>query len=247
MAPSSNDSDFAPINVDASDRIPVGAKKSQAKKAPSSGSGGGGSGKGLVIISLLIALIATAGCAYLYTELQKSQETIIANQNRLQSLENRLSATGEEMGNSTVALQVKVSELSDKTEELWDQMDKLWASAWRRNQEQIKELNSKVVTVQSSVSDDVSEITQKVNAAQSANQQLISRIDSLNSKLTEQANNLLAVQVEYEGFGETSNAQAQTMRALEEKILLLEKRNTTLLQKLNELEGQVEELTVKTI
>jgi chromosome segregation ATPase len=247
MSSNSKDTDFAPINVDVSDRIPLGSNKAPPKRPKGSGGSGGSGGKTLFILALIVAIGASAGCAYLYVELQKSQETISANQNRLQSLENKLSATGEEMGNSTVALQVKVTELSAKSVELWDQMDKLWASAWRRNQEEIKTLNSDLSVLKSSVNTSVDEVTKKVNATQSGTQQLMTRIDSLNSKMTEQANNLLAVKVEYEGFSDANSSQNSEIRELEEKILLLEKRNISLLQKLNEVEGQVRELAVKTI
>ena len=67
---------------------------------------------------------------------------------RILQLENKLSATGEEIGESTVALQVKVTELTNKTNELWEQMDKLWASAWRRNQQEIADLGDRVGNVQ---------------------------------------------------------------------------------------------------
>ena len=46
------------------------------------------------------------------------------------------------MGESTVALKVKLEAVSEKTELLLSEMDKLWASAWRRNQTEIKALNS---------------------------------------------------------------------------------------------------------
>jgi chromosome segregation ATPase len=245
MSSSSKDTEFAPINVDANDRIPVGAKKTS--QTPKSAPTGAGVSKGLFILVLLLALGAAAACAYLFTQLEKNNEIISENQSRLQLLENRLSATGEEMDNSTVALQVKVSELTEKTEELWEQMDRLWASAWRRNQEEIKELNSQVVGVKKNIEQNLGSIEEKVNASQSGTQQLMTRINDLNSKITEQANNLLGVKVEYEGVGDTNAAQSREIRELMEKILLLEKRNTSLLQKLNTIEAQVKELTVKTV
>lgn len=248
MSSSSKDTEFAPINLDANDRIPAGAKKtSNSQKTASSGGSGSGVSKGLFSLVLVLALGGAAASTYLFTQVQKSQETIVENQNRLQQLENRLSATGEEMDNSTIALQVKVSELTEKTEELWEQMDRLWASAWRRNQEEIKELNSQVVTVKKDMQQTLGSIETKVNAAQSGTQQLMTRINNLNSKITEQANNLLGVKVEYEGIGNTNASQNREIRELMEKALLLEKRNTSLLQKLNTIEAQVKELTVKTI
>lgn len=244
MSSSSKDTDFAPINVDVSDRKPVGTKKPTPQRQNNSG---GSSGKLLVTFAFLFALVACAASIYLFTVLQQSQENVIANQNRIQTLENRLSATGEEMGNSTVALQVKVGELSEKTTELWDQMDKLWASAWRKNQEEIKSLGSNVVTLKSDVDKSITDVTKKVNSAESGTQQLMTRINSLNSNITEQANNLVAVRVENEGFTQANTKQSVEIRDLKEKVILLEKRNTSLLQKLNEVEGQVKELALKTI
>lgn len=244
MSMSSKDTDFAPINLDVSDRIPASTKKSSP---PAPSGSGGGSGKLGVVMALLIAIGACGASAYLYDALQKSQANVIANQERIQVLENRLSATGEEMGNSTVELQVKLGELSEKTEELWEQMDRLWASAWRRNQEEIKTLNSDVVALKSDINKRVGDVNAKANEAQSSTQQLMTRINSINGKITEQANNLLAVKVEYEGFAQTNSSQSGEIRELKEKILLLERRNTSLLQKLNEVETQVKEIAVKTI
>jgi uncharacterized protein (DUF2164 family) len=90
-------------------------------------------------------------------------------------------------------------------------------------------------------------IESKVNSSQSGTQQLMTRINDLNGKITEQANNLLGVKVENEGIGATNAAQSEELRQLMEKVLLLEKRNTSLLQKLNGIETQVKELAVKTV
>jgi chromosome segregation ATPase len=245
MTSSSKDTEFAPINLDASDRIPAGAKKpSPSPKAPQTS---GGVSKGLFSVVLIAALGAAGASIYLFTQLQSSKQIIVENQNRLDLLENRLSATGEEMDNSTVALQVKVTELSERTEELWEQMDRLWASAWRRNQAEIKELNSQLVSLKRETTQMLGSIESKVNSSQSGTQQLMTRINDLNGKITEQANNLLGVKVENEGIGATNAAQSEELRQLMEKVLLLEKRNTSLLQKLNGIETQVKELAVKTV
>ncbi len=118
---SQNDKDFAPINIDVDDRRPSGKRPAPVESNSSSG----GSNVFTSIV-LVVANAACAGCAYLYSELKTANTEAARTDSRLQSLEQRLSATGEEMGNSTVALQVKVTELAEKTEELWEQMDKLW-------------------------------------------------------------------------------------------------------------------------
>jgi len=69
---------------------------------------------------------------------------ILSSERRIKNLEQQLSVTGEEMGESAVAMRVKLDTLSKKTDDLWAQMDKLWASAWRRNQADIEKLNQQI-------------------------------------------------------------------------------------------------------
>lgn len=92
----------------------------------------------------LLAVGAGGACYWLYEQKLIQDQQLERAEQRIQELERRLSATGEEMDQSAVALQVKVTELSERSDELWSQMDKLWASAWRRNQSDIKELTGKV-------------------------------------------------------------------------------------------------------
>ncbi len=94
-------------------------------------------------IFTIIIYLALAGAAwFFYQENLKLQSAIAQSEERIQLLENQLSATGEEMGESTVALKIKLEAITEKTEKLWEEMDKLWASAWRRNQSEIKDLSS---------------------------------------------------------------------------------------------------------
>ena len=95
-----------------------------------------------IFLLFILSIGACGGAGYLYHLNQQQQQMIVAAQKRITDLERALSSTDEEMGQSTVALQVKVQTLMEKSEELWDQMDKLWASAWRRNQSEIKDLEN---------------------------------------------------------------------------------------------------------
>ena len=98
-------------------------------------------------VTFLVFLIAASACGaayWLYEQNLKMSAQLASAESRINDLERRLSATGEEMDQSAVALQVKVNELSEKADELWRQMDKLWASAWRKNQAELKALATKV-------------------------------------------------------------------------------------------------------
>jgi uncharacterized protein HemX len=93
---------------------------------------------------LFVSYAAIAGGGWYFYQQQILLNKALDNSDqRIQQLENQLSATGEEMGESTIALKVKLEAVSAKTELLLTEMDKLWASAWRKNQKEIKELNSR--------------------------------------------------------------------------------------------------------
>ncbi|MCV2883117.1 hypothetical protein OE749_00210 [Aestuariibacter sp. AA17] len=154
--PNNFDGDFPPIKLDQEDRDAYQKARTQSKikststddtpSAPAPKSNGF-----LVSIALLVALGSSGACYWLYTQNAALNKQVIGSEQRIEDLEQRLSATGEEMDQSAVAMQVKVSELSEKSEELWRQMDKLWASAWRRNQSDIKELATNVQALENNL------------------------------------------------------------------------------------------------
>jgi ribosomal protein L17 len=244
MSDNPKDKDFAPINVEVEDRIPMAGNRQSSTKASAVETK---SKNGLTIVAFLVAAIACAASGYLYS-LHTVQVNLLAeNELRIQALEDKLSATGEEMGNSTVALQVKITELSATAKELWEQMDKLWASAWRRNQQEIKTLSANFKNLQQDTNKLVKDLDAKVasNNATSANIQ--SRVDGINTKVNAQANDLLSVNVRQDENLQTNSKQAATLREMSEKLILLEKRNTTLLQKIQQLENKITEVANKSV
>jgi chromosome segregation ATPase len=244
MSANDKDKDFAPINVEINDRIPRATQRqsnSGSTAAPSK------AGQSVAIIALIIAAVSCGAGAYIYTLYQDSQTIIAANEKRLQALEDRLSATGEEMGNSTVALQVKVGELSTRAEELWEQMDKLWASAWRRNQQEIKTLSANLKDLQNDANKLVKEVDDKTKANSSSLASMQSRVDGINTKLNAQANDILAVNVKQDEFEQSNGANSSSMREMSEKLILLERRNTNLLQQIQTLESKLDELAKKSV
>ncbi len=82
----------------------------------------------------------------------KTQAKLFTSEQRIIELERALSATGEEMGESAGAIKAKLNAITERTDELWTQMDKLWASAWRRNQSEIKKLREQTTSLERSQS-----------------------------------------------------------------------------------------------
>lgn len=249
MSNNQDDKDFPTINIDMDDHRPIERKTSTKGSSNSDGvqvtTKKGSNAFG--IIAFLFALSAIGASVFLYKQLEIAQQRASAAENRILSLEDKISATGEEIGNSTVALQVKVTELTNKSNELWEQMDKLWASAWRRNQQEIKSLDGQVKKIQTDTQQLLSGIDKKATEAKSSTQQLIARVDGINGKLNNQANDILAASVSAEQASEAARAQNAKFDTLNEKIMLLEKRNSDLLSKIADLESQLRELATKTV
>tara|TARA_Y100000296_G_scaffold61831_1_gene71748 strand:- start:3440 stop:4234 length:795 start_codon:yes stop_codon:yes gene_type:complete len=251
MSNNSKNDEFPTIRLDEEDRRDYQAKRQAAPvkntAATSAGSANSskpsvqssGNGVWLSLVTI-VALAACGGCYYLFTLLQQQQSIAEQAEKRIVQLENKLSATGEEIGESTVALQVKVTELSNKTNELWEQMDKLWASAWRRNQKEIADLGDRVGNVQTALSKDISASKADIES-QSA------RIGSLKNQLTSLADELLAVNVQLEQATTDKNSAQQTVRNLSDKLSVLEQRNTTLSGRITSLENEIREIATKVV
>ncbi len=240
---SQNDKDFAPINIDVDERRPIGNRNEQKPDNPESG---GGSNIFTSIV-LVVAIAACAGSGYLYSELEQTKTNAIDTENRLILLEQLLSSTGEEMGNSTVALSVKVGVLEEKTDKNWEEIDKLWASAWRRNQEAIKKLNNGLNKANTSLDTDLKEIETTLASATTNVQQMLNRINGLNEKLSAQANDILTANVNAEQAADNVASQSNQLKALSNKINTLESRNSTLLEKISDLESLLKEIAKKTV
>ncbi len=246
MADNNHQDDLPTIRLDEEDRRAYQKAKQPApnkKGAPAASTKESSSKGGNGFWILLVALVALAGCGasyYLYTLLQQQQTTAEAAEKRIAELERRLSATGEEIGESTVALQVKVNDLGAKTEELWEQMDKLWASAWRRNQKEIADLGERVGNVQKSLNGDIKAVSQDVSAQSK-------QLASLKNQLASTADELLGVNVQLEQALADERSNAQTVKNLNDKMSVLEQRNNTLSGRISQMEREIREMATKVV
>ena len=183
------------------------------------------SNQSLVISALLLALLSSGAAGYLLYSQQQSQLAFDSATARILELENRLSATGEEMGNSTVALQVKVTELANRSEELWQQMDKLWASAWRRNQSEIKDLTKVVEDNRTQAQSNVNSVTQSLSKGLASSD---TKFDALQNDFNSAKNEVLSLSMELETIKQGLLNGQDANVVINEKIAILEQRNTAL-------------------
>ncbi|MGY0640336.1 MAG: hypothetical protein ACW7DM_06135, partial [Paraglaciecola chathamensis] len=161
-------------------RGPAPSNKSKSSTTKTKEPKSKGSGPSWLSMLFFIIILA-AGIGYTAYTIEQQKLVIIEAQKRIGDLENRLSATGEEMDQSAVALQVKVTELSAKTQELWDQMDKLWASAWRRNQSEIKDLEASMKSQKSALEQSISAVKGETDVNATTVGLLQEQLDSTNN------------------------------------------------------------------
>jgi chromosome segregation ATPase len=202
-----------------------GAKKGSEPEEPSATSSN--SPSWFAFLFLLIIIVGAAG----YWSFEQ-YKVLLQAQSRITDLEGRLSATGENMDQSAAALQVKVSELSVKTEDLWGQMDKLWASAWRRNQSEIGELNKTVMALKAA-----SEKSAKSLSSEIANNN--TSIALVKEQLENQASLLKQLNAQ---LGQISNVDAdfeQQLASLREKLISTALGNNGLTDQIDELRRRV--------
>lgn len=212
-------------------RTKTASKPATTSVAPAKSSGA------MVFFTFLI-YIALAGAGYFfYLENQKLHATLSDAEQRIQQLEDQLSATGEEMGESTVALKAKLQAITEKTEKLWSEMDKLWASAWRRNQSEIKELKSqgkKLVTADNNLSKSIDtlaksfgDISEKQTASEFAVEALSEQLqvaNNLKADLDKLSAVLNKLQQRFQGRSDQQLEVASNVSSLDSQIKLLIER-----------------------
>lgn len=210
--------------VKPSHAAPKGSPKQESTTQPAPSKANG-------IFTVLIYLVLAGASWFFYQENLKLQALISSSENRIQQLENQLSATGEEMGESTIALKAKLEAITEKTEKLWGEMDKLWASAWRRNQSEIKDLRS-IGKKQETLNKTQSSQIATTNTA----------INSINDKLTSNEFNMnaLADQITAANNIQTKiNQLNASLNTLEEKSSGRDVQQIEIATNVNQLEMQV--------
>lgn len=196
----------------------------EASAAPVARSGGG-----LLFLIFFVALGGYGVSYWLYQENQKVVQQLSNAGDRIYELERKLSATGEELDQSAVALRVQVNELKDKTDVLWKEMDKLWASAWRRNQSEIKELNAQLKRTDksqkdglSAVQSDISDSNNNLAVIQEQVNQQLKRAEEINNSIDAVVRSRAESQQTVQDMGDQVATVALRIEALIERIDALE-------------------------
>lgn len=193
---------------------------------------------------LIFSLLAIGGWWFYQQDLQ-TQKYLQQAEQRIQLLEKQLSVTGEEIGESTVVMKVRLENLTKRTEELWEQMDKLWASAWRRNQADITTLNRQSKILSSKLSKQQKQNTNTAAMLKAINQkqteteftigilnEQVQAAQKLKKQIEEIKNNLASIQ------SKSLSGDKQQI-GLASKVSLLDQSHKQLLDRIKLLESQL--------
>lgn len=233
MANERFDSDLPNIVLDKEDREAFQKQRANQKvkptsedKAPTGKSGVSGFWLALVF---LVALGSAGANYWLYQQKLLGDSALESAVNRVTELERRLSATGEEMDQSAGALRVTVSELTEMTDELWNQMDKLWASAWRKNQTEIAQLNERL-NLSSSQS------KRQVGLIESDVISVTTNLAVLQEQLTTQSVELTQLSTLLVEMRSSDTANARQIGDIQAKLVTLDQVNGSISRRVAELE-----------
>ncbi|KZN61844.1 hypothetical protein N473_21900 [Pseudoalteromonas luteoviolacea CPMOR-1] len=192
------------------------------------------------------AIIALAFSAYgLYKQNQATQAQLIESTKRIAELERTLSATGEEMGLSAGAMQANLTALSERTDELWSQMDKLWASAWRRNQSEIKKLKEQTNAIASSQTKQVnaqSGVAARVDTLAQSQTDLVFKLSLLEEQLQAAEtlkNQLTSINTDLDKLKSQSRGNDAKQLEIGSSIAQLEMTQNALAEQLERLESRL--------
>lgn len=196
---------------------------------------------GILFFLFLIAVGGYGVSYWLYMENQKTLQQLSVADERIYQLERKISATGEESEQSVVALRVQVNELKDKSDVLWQEMDKLWASAWRRNQTEIKELSVQLkrdVKIQqdslNALQSDISDSNNNMSVIQEQVNQQLTRAQELNTSIDSVVRSRAETKQTVQEMGDQVATVALRIEALVERIDELE----VLKQQVSNLQNQ---------
>lgn len=136
---------------------------------------GSAASSGLAAAGLVIALGALGAAGYMYTLLQKSdqkyaaaQEILLQQGGKIEALENRLSASGENANLSVDALKVVLREQDNEIRKLWDLASKRNRADIDANSAKLGNLNTAMNSASGTSASDLKALRSKVNELENA-------------------------------------------------------------------------------
>ena len=195
--------------------------------------------------TLLIYVLIGCAAYWVYQQNIKTNAIIDSAEQRIASLEHQLSATGEEMGESAIEMKVRIETLGKTSDKLWEEMDKLWASAWRKNQSQIKALRKSNTSLTDLSNTQRKEVTSTLASIKEINDKQVSTeysIDALKEQLKSSENlidQIKKLSLELSAIESNSQGRDKQQISLASRVTQLSSQNKQLSSQINNLETKL--------
>jgi hypothetical protein len=195
--------------------------------------------------TLLIYVLISCAAYWVYQQNIKTNAIIASAEQRIASLEHQLSATGEEMGESAIEMKVRIETLGKTSDKLWEEMDKLWASAWRKNQSQIKALRKSNTSLTDLSNTQRKEVTSTLASIKEMNDKQVSTeysIDALKEQLKSSENlidQIKKLSLELSAIESNSQGRDKQQISLASRVTKLSSQNKQLSSQINNLETKL--------
>ena len=151
-------------------RAEASAEPRRAARAARSDAASAGNASGastpLLVMALIIGIAGCAAAFLLWQQAGRLEQSLLQANQRIADLEGKLSTTDDSVTQSSAQMQVKIKELAGE-------VDKLWASAWRKNDGRLTQLEGSM---------------KKAAGTFDAHQRRLTALDSSTAKLNEQVN-----------------------------------------------------------
>ena len=194
------------------------ARKNSSPPPSSSDSGSGGGGGGFLSFLLTILVLALGGAAYyLYDQLTLAQGQLAQSQQRLDALEDRLSAAGENLEENSVTTQVKLQELDSEVRKLWDNVWKKQKEELEKNSADLDKAEKRLAALegkQKSSDAALSKVTASFNADRDSLKSMGSKVDKALAQSDVNRRELLTMSAKLD----TGGSLAEKVKALDAKV-----------------------------
>ena len=214
-------------------------KSRRPTSVPASTTRNSGSGSALGIIGLTVAVVALAGAGYLFTQLQslqaelQSERQLMEQQSRtLATLNDRLSATGENASLSLDALKVLLKEHDSEIRKLWDVANKRNKQNIAENASALTEQRKSIVALGNADKAFGTELEAQKGVAVAQQQQL----EQQQQNLGELENRVVSTEATLLTFQESELRIAQNSETLQGNSTSISKLRTQLAERDKELE-----------
>jgi chromosome segregation ATPase len=169
------------------------------------------------VLALLVALAATAMAGLLYQQGLQLSAALEQSKLRISDLEGRLSSTDDSVNESSATMQVKIKDLAGE-------VDKLWASAWRKNDARITELDTALKKATDALAADRKQIAtiganlQKAQQQVAANQGVALMLETVKEQQATQASAIGRLSGTVNSLSNTQRAQEARLKESEQWV-----------------------------